>query len=250
MPLSFASIVGGTCTLVGTSTNILVSSLATKHGAAPFSMFELTKLGSVFLAIGLIYLIFIGRRLLPDRAPTSLTRKYEMARYLTGLDVLPSSLVVGKSAAEARLNELYDVTIIEIIRGETRIHTGLRDTNPNPTVTMTVAAPRAVDGKREVGYVDGHANIMDEAAFRKQAKIQGWKIKVDIDIKKKDVDKALQAKIETLIKQLGAENFKVRKEARNELIKIGKKAWPFLKENVEHKDPEIRAAIKKIMDLL
>ena len=127
MPLSFASIVGGTCTLVGTSTNILVSSLATKHGAEPFSMFELTKLGSVFLAIGLIYLVFIGRRLLPDRAPTSLTRKYEMARYLTGLDVLPSSLLVGKSAAEARLNELYDVTIIEIIRGESRIHAGLRD---------------------------------------------------------------------------------------------------------------------------
>jgi di/tricarboxylate transporter len=127
MPLSFASIVGGTCTLVGTSTNILVSSLAEKEGVAPFSMFELSKLGIVFLAIGLVYLTFVGRRLLPDRPATSLTRKYKLARYLTGLDVPEGSPLVGRSAAEVRLNELYDVTILEIIRGTTHIHTGLRD---------------------------------------------------------------------------------------------------------------------------
>ena len=87
MPLSFASIVGGTATLIGTSTNILVSSLAGRRGLEPFSMFELTKLGAIFLAIGLVYLAVAGRRLLPDRSPTSLTRKYEMSRYLTGLIV-------------------------------------------------------------------------------------------------------------------------------------------------------------------
>ncbi len=127
MPISFASIVGGTCTLIGTSTNILVSSLAADHGLEGFSMFELTKLGSVFLVIGLLYLTFVGRRMLPDRPATSLTRKYEMARYLTGLVIPADSPLVGKSAAEARLNELYDVTILEIIRGDTRIHSGLRD---------------------------------------------------------------------------------------------------------------------------
>jgi di/tricarboxylate transporter len=128
MPLSFASIVGGTCTLIGTSTNILVSSLAADQGLEPFSMFELSKLGVVFLAIGLVYLTFFGRSLLPDRPSTSLTRKYQMSRYLTGLDVPPDSPLVGKSAAEAKLNELYDITILEIIRGNTRIHSGLRDT--------------------------------------------------------------------------------------------------------------------------
>jgi len=127
MPLSFASIVGGTCTLIGTSTNILVSSLAADNGLEGFSMFELTKLGAVFLAIGLLYLTFVARRWLPDRAPTSLTRKYEMSRYLTGLDVPADSPLVGRSAAEARLNELYDVTILEVGRGEAKIHSGLRD---------------------------------------------------------------------------------------------------------------------------
>ena len=127
MPLSFASIVGGTCTLIGTSTNILVSSLAKDNGLEPFSMFELSKLGVVFLVLGLVYLTVIGRRLLPDRPSTSLTRKYEMARYLTGLDIPFDSPLVGNSAAEAKLNELYDVTILEIIRDDLRIHTGLRD---------------------------------------------------------------------------------------------------------------------------
>ena len=127
MPLSFASIVGGTATLIGTSTNILVSSLAGRRGLEPFSMFELTKLGAIFLVIGLVYLAVAGRRLLPDRSPTSLTRKYEMSRYLTGLIVPEGSPLVGKSAAEARLNELYDVTILEIIRGDTQLHSGLRD---------------------------------------------------------------------------------------------------------------------------
>ncbi len=127
MPLSFASIVGGTATLIGTSTNILVSSLANRSGIEPFSMFELTKLGAIFLVIGLVYLAVIGRHLLPDRSPTSLTRKYELARYLTGLVVPEDSPLVGKSAAEARLNELYDVTILEIIRGDSHIRSGLRD---------------------------------------------------------------------------------------------------------------------------
>ena len=69
----------------------------------------------------------VGRRFQPDSQPTSLTRKYEMARYLTGLDIPADSPLVGRSAAEAKLNELYDVIILEIIRGETKIHSGLRD---------------------------------------------------------------------------------------------------------------------------
>ncbi len=166
MPLSFASIVGGTCTLVGTSTNILVSSLATDHGLEPFSMFELTKLGAVFLAIGLLYLTFVGRRLLPDRRSTSLTRKYELSRYLTGLDIRSHSSLVGRSAAEARLNELYDVTILEIIRGETRIHTGLRDIKLEAGDVLL--ARGALDGILEMKKVEG-VEIRAESKYADQS---------------------------------------------------------------------------------
>jgi di/tricarboxylate transporter len=166
MPLSFASIVGGTCTLIGTSTNILVSSLAADQGLEPFSMFELSKLGVVFLAIGLVYLTFFGRSLLPDRPSTSLTRKYQMSRYLTGLDVPPDSPLVGKSAAEAKLNELYDITILEIIRGNTRIHSGLRDTRLEAGDYLL--ARGALDGIMEMKHEE-RVRIRSEAKYADQS---------------------------------------------------------------------------------
>jgi di/tricarboxylate transporter len=162
MPLSFASIVGGTCTLIGTSTNILVSSLAVRNGLEEFSMFELTKLGAVFLVVGLSYLVLVGRRLLPDRPDTTLTRKYKLARYLTGLIVNEGSSLHGQSAAGARLSELYDVTVLEIIRGDERIWTGVRDARMREGDHLLVRG--ALDGilemRREVGV-----GIRSEAQF-------------------------------------------------------------------------------------
>ena len=128
LPLSFVSIVGGTCTLIGTSTNILVSSMSADHGVRGFGMFELTKLGVVFLVVGLLYLTFVARRLLPDRgAADDLTGKYEVGRYFTLLVVEKKSPLIQRTPAESRLSERYDVTILEIIRGKERIWSGFRD---------------------------------------------------------------------------------------------------------------------------
>ena len=66
IPLSFVSMFGGVCTLVGTSTNILVSDISKQYGFGSFSMFEMTSLGIVFFVAGSLYMIFIGLRLLPD----------------------------------------------------------------------------------------------------------------------------------------------------------------------------------------
>jgi len=66
MPLSFASMFGGVCTQIGTSTNILVSSIAERHGLAPFGMFEMTGLGLIFFAAGSLYMVLIGVRMIPD----------------------------------------------------------------------------------------------------------------------------------------------------------------------------------------
>ncbi len=162
LPLSFASIVGGTCTLIGTSTNILVSSLAVRHGLAPFSMFELTKLGSVFLVVGLVYLVVVGRRLLPQRPATTLIRKYKLARYLTGLVVNDKSALVGKTAAEARLSELYDVSILEIIRGEERLQAGIRDHRMQSGDHLLVRG--ALDGILEMKREEG-VDIRSELKF-------------------------------------------------------------------------------------
>ena len=118
LPLSYVSIVGGTCTLIGTSTNILVSSMAAKAG-----------LGLFFFFFGLLYLTFVGRRLLPAREPqVNLTTKYQIGRYFTLLVVHKKSTLVMRTAAQCRLSEKYDVTILEIARGEERIWSGVRDT--------------------------------------------------------------------------------------------------------------------------
>ena len=67
MPLAFASLMGGTCTLIGTSTNVAVSGAITKLGLQPLRMFEFTAIGIVLMITGILYMVFIGSRLVPER---------------------------------------------------------------------------------------------------------------------------------------------------------------------------------------
>ncbi|MFQ5709879.1 MAG: sodium:proton antiporter, partial [bacterium] len=84
MPLSFASMFGGVCTLIGTSTNILVSSIAEQHGLPPFAMFEFSALGVIFFGVGILYMFTLGVRLIPHRrTQAELTQKFGMGDYLT-----------------------------------------------------------------------------------------------------------------------------------------------------------------------
>jgi len=128
MPLSFISIMGGTCTLIGTSANILASALSRDLGVGEFGMFELSPLGLIFFVVGLLYLIFVARRMLPDRAEKGdLKEKYRLGKYITLLEVKEKCTLIGKTPAEADLASTYDVTILKIIRGDEEIWTGLRD---------------------------------------------------------------------------------------------------------------------------
>jgi di/tricarboxylate transporter len=121
MPLSFFAMLGGMCTLIGTSTNILVSSLAEQHGIRPFEMFEFTRLGVVLFGAGLVYVMLVGRRLLPERVqPESLTEGYHLNRYLSEAMVLPGSVLAGKTLPEAQLGERYDLEVLGLIRSDGR----------------------------------------------------------------------------------------------------------------------------------
>ncbi len=121
IPLSYASIVGGTLTLVGTSTNLLVSSIVEDAGQPPLRMFEFTTLGLVFLAIGLTYILLFARRGLPARADSAaLTGSYELGPYLTEARVAEDSPLIGRSCREAELNERRGVTVLAILRGQRR----------------------------------------------------------------------------------------------------------------------------------
>jgi len=128
LPLNYAAIFGGTCTLIGTSTNLLVSSLAQGRGLLPFSMFELFPLGIVFFATGLAYNAWLIRRL-PDRGdPGNLTGKYQLTPYLTEIRVPADSRLIGRTVVEARVADRYRLTVLEILRGPRRIAYDLRST--------------------------------------------------------------------------------------------------------------------------
>ncbi len=117
MPLSFFAMLGGTCTLIGTSTNILVSSTAAERGIEPFGMFEFTRLGLLLLAAGAIYLLLFGRKLLPERIPAeSLTEGYHLNRYLSEVLLLADSPIAGLTLPEAKLGERFDLEVLGLYR--------------------------------------------------------------------------------------------------------------------------------------
>ncbi len=117
IPLSFASILGGSCTLIGTSTNIVVSSIAEGQGYAPIALFELAWIGLPMLAAGTIYMVTIGYRLLPRREMlTSILTEDEKREYMLEAYVSEGSALIGKRFAELSQYKSSGLKALEVIR--------------------------------------------------------------------------------------------------------------------------------------
>lgn len=117
IPLSYASIFGGCCTLIGTSTNILASGILSEHDQPPIGMFELGKVGLPLLFIGALYLAFFARKLLPNRETlTSILSEDERKEYITEAYVKVDSPIIGKSTTEVSIFRAHGIRILEIIR--------------------------------------------------------------------------------------------------------------------------------------
>jgi len=144
MPLAFGAILGGSCTLIGTSTNLAVSGAITRYGQQPFSMFELTAVGVVTFSAGMLYMMLVGRRLLPNRGgEDSLTEQYHIREYISELLVLPDSRLVGKTLGEAKLNADLDLHILGIVRS------GQTIASPNPNERIQRRDSLLVEGTIE-----------------------------------------------------------------------------------------------------
>ncbi len=169
IPLSFASQFGGVCTLIGTSTNLLVSAISDRAGLGAFSMFEFAPLGLVMLGVGTLYLAIFSRWLLPNRRGAQLTESYQLGDYISELRVLPGSRLVGSTVTESQFGRKTDVTVLEIIRNGDKLFAPLKD---------AILA-------NDVLLVRGGAREMMEAKA-------GWKLELEPEFKLKD--EALEAR--------------------------------------------------------
>lgn len=117
MPVSFASMFGGVCTLIGTSTNILVSSVARAHGLAEFGMFEFAPMGVVFLVAGMIYLFTVGIRLIPARrTERDMAAGFRVKEFLTDVVIEPGSEATGSTLEESNLTEDLDIDVVQVFK--------------------------------------------------------------------------------------------------------------------------------------
>jgi len=122
MPLSFGSMLGGTCTLIGTSTNIAVSEVLPSYNIAPFSLFEFTPLGLIIFFCGTLFFITIGYLLLPAREKEEVMEDYGIREYLSELKVMPSSALVGAKISAGVFGNIQDMSIVGIYRKGNNIY--------------------------------------------------------------------------------------------------------------------------------
>ena len=121
MPMSFAAQMGGVCTLLGTSSNLLTNSLAVEHGLAPFGVFEFMRLGAPLALVGIVYLMLIGRWLLPRHTGVGAASAQTLGKFVTELKVLAGSPLVGQAIAAAGLTDKFGVSVLELLRGDQRV---------------------------------------------------------------------------------------------------------------------------------
>lgn len=117
LPLSYASILGGTCTLIGTSTNLLVNGLLIGEGHPGLGLFEIAWVGVPTAAVGLIYLLRVGPKLLPERLPATATFS-DPKEYTIEMTVEADGPLVGKTVEQAGLRHLHSLYLVEIERDQ------------------------------------------------------------------------------------------------------------------------------------
>ena len=117
IPLSFASIIGGSCTLIGSSTNILINGIVVGEGLAPIKMFQMAPFGILLVVLGVVYLAFLGYRLLPKGNPRGLGEKFGMGDYIAEIELTEDDDSVGQLIMNASLIRELSMDVMEVRRG-------------------------------------------------------------------------------------------------------------------------------------
>ena len=133
MPLSFATILGGMITVIGTSTSVLASGLSANLNLGEFSLFQFAPLGLITFAVGMVYLSLVAPHLLPNRRvdDRELSQRYGMKDYVSELVITPRSSLVGQTLKASQLQRRFDVDILEIIRNNAHFPQPIADKTLN-----------------------------------------------------------------------------------------------------------------------
>ncbi|MFQ5810757.1 MAG: SLC13 family permease, partial [Armatimonadota bacterium] len=139
IPLAFASLMGGNMTLIGTPPNILANNILAERGLATFSFFDFAPTGAIVFAVGIVYMVTIGRFVLPVRETADAAQEeYGLREYVSEVHVPAESELTGKSLVESRLGADYDLNVLAIRRGEGLLTWLDRDTRIRPDDLLIV----------------------------------------------------------------------------------------------------------------
>lgn len=120
IPLAYASMLGGTCTLIGTSTNVAASAFLKSANLEPFSMFEFLPVGAVVCVMGTAYVMLVGHRLLPETREAGYEEQYSIREYLSEVIVTPGSPLAGQALRDSRLGQM-GLQVRAVLRGGRRM---------------------------------------------------------------------------------------------------------------------------------
>ncbi len=143
MPLAFASILSSPVTLISTSTNLLVSGLLPRYGLERIGFFEMAPAGISITVLGMLYVLFLAPKLVPDRSKGDRTDTYQLRQYLSEVVILPGSRLVGKTLGESELGSAMNLNVIGIVRGEERTLA------PRPGAKLREGDILLIEGKAE-----------------------------------------------------------------------------------------------------